>query len=412
MPLVLNQSNIQSQKSLRITGSKSESNRALILQALFPKLRLHNLSNSDDTRVLQSALNSEEPMIDVHHAGTAMRFLTAYLSIAEHRESILTGSERMQQRPIGILVDALRELGADIHYEKGEGYPPIRIMGKCLTASSCELRADISSQFITALMLIAPALSDGLSIKLKGNLTSEPYVKMTLALLNQIGVQSTFSENVIRVGRLKKLTDSIDFNVESDWSSASYYYSLIALSPSNTSLTLGAFKSSSLQGDRALADIYTAFGVSTVFNNDDTMTLTKTSVNLPEKLTLNLIETPDIAQTIAVTCLGLGMSCRLTGLHTLKIKETDRLVALKTEMEKFGATVHISEDQLDLHRCATLHPNIAVDTYQDHRMAMCFAPLALKTTLIINEADVVSKSYPEFWKDIEFLGVALNNNII
>lgn len=403
MNIHLQKSILAKQSAIQITGSKSESNRLLLLQALFPNLQLENVSNSDDSKVMQKALTSLENVIDIHHAGTAMRFLTAYFSIQNNREVILTGSSRMQERPIAILVEALTQLGVEISYEKEVGYPPIKIKGKQITKNKVTLKANVSSQYISALLLIAPKLENGLELTLDGEITSIPYINMTLALLNEIGVETSFKNNVITV----KPKASIQANkglIESDWSSASYYYSIIAMSPVGTQTTLASYKENSLQGDASLAEIYKQFGVETTFK-DNKITLQKSAdINAQTVISLDLKNSPDIAQTIAVTCFGLGIACDLKGLHTLKIKETDRLVALKTEIEKLGGAVNITDKTLELQVANSINKDIKIATYQDHRMAMAFAPLALKTSIIIEEADVVSKSYPTFWKDLKAIG--------
>lgn len=389
---------------INIGGSKSESNRLLILQAQFPNISIENLSESDDTVVLQNALKVLKGTVDVNHAGTAMRFLTAYFAAKEGADVILTGSNRMQERPIGILVDALKKLGADIEYIKKEGFPPIKIKGKKLQKNEVAIKADVSSQYISALMLVAPMFPNGLKISLDGNTTSVPYIEMTLSLLKNIGIKSSFSNNIIMVSSAEKI-ENIKLIVESDWSSASYFYSLVALSE-NLEITLGNFSEESLQGDAALVQIYNSLGVQTVFNaSNKTIFLSKNDLELPDSLLLDLANTPDLAQTVAVTCFGLGISCRLTGLHTLTIKETDRLLALKNELEKLGASVQIDENSLNLDKSSQIHFKQTIETYQDHRMAMAFAPLVLKTGLTINNAEVVSKSYPNFWKDLQKVGV-------
>ena len=390
--------------NINITGSKSESNRLLILQALFPNLKIINLSNSDDTHYLQKALKSEGELIDIHHAGTAMRFLTAYFATLEGREVVLTGSKRMKERPVKLLVDALKTMGADISYEKNEGYPPIRIKGKKITAKTVSLEANISSQYISALMLVAPSLPNGLEINLQGEITSTPYIKMTLELLQRAGVRGVFEGNTIKIEPAKQLKDQ-SLAVESDWSSASYYYSLAAISES-AELKLSTYRETSLQGDSCLSNIYKQFGVSTKFE-DNHIILSKKPGTKPKHIKENLQNSPDIAQTIAVTCLALEVPCYLTGLHTLKIKETDRLEALKAEIEKFGSQVEITQDSLELFPKKDFEENVSVATYNDHRMAMAFAPLGLKVPFKIEDAEVVSKSYPGFWEDFEKLNFKL-----
>jgi 3-phosphoshikimate 1-carboxyvinyltransferase len=383
---------------VQITGSKSETNRLLILQQFYPNLIIENVSNSDDAVLMKTALESSSNEINIGHAGTAMRFLTAYFSVKENSEIILTGSHRMKERPIKILVDALISLGADIKYVENEGFPPLKITGKKLTKSFVEIEGNVSSQYISALLLIAPTLQNGLQLKFKGNVTSVPYIKMTLQLLEEIGIAYSWENNLITI-HPKPIISSKTIEVESDWSSASYYYSLCALSPSSE-IILTSYKQTSLQGDAVLAKIYEHFGVETTFG-ENSITLRNKEISDINLLNLNLISAPDIAQTIAATCFGLGTECFLTGLHTLKIKETDRLVALKTEIEKLGGEVEITGETLHLKKAATIKENISIATYHDHRMAMAFAPLALKVPIVIEDADVVSKSYPSFWTDFK-----------
>lgn len=399
MNLLLQAPHTKVQASLSLPGSKSESNRLLLLQALYPQLHLHNLSNSDDTRVMQQALQTTATTINVHHAGTAMRFLTAFFAMQEGREVLLTGSSRMKERPIGILTGALRQLGANISYIEKEGFPPLRICGRKLTSRTLTIAGDVSSQYLSALLLIAPRLSNGLELRVEGETTSLPYLKMTLALLEKIGVETFFGEKTIWVGPLERLADATprEFTVESDWSSASYFYSLMALAAPGSRLALSSYRSDSLQGDAMVARLYEPFGVKTVFSGD-AIVLTKEMEMHPGSFTCDLSDTPDIAQTLAVSCLGLGVNAQLTGLHTLPIKETDRLRALKNELSKVGATVQITPSSLSLQTGATIPPYRVIQTYADHRMAMAFAPLALKVPLIISDAGVVSKSYPRFWE--------------
>lgn len=402
MNLQLVQSSIKSGATVRISGSKSETNRLLLLQALYPNLVLENASNSDDSDVMLQALSDAQPIKDIHHAGTAMRFLTAYFSVQEGKEVVLTGSSRMKERPIKILVDALRQLEADLAYVEKEGFPPLRIRGKKITNHHIRIKADVSSQYISALLLIAPKLENGLTLTLEGEITSVPYLQMTLSILETLGFNTSFDKQVIDVKPQGKIQDS-KFVIESDWSSASYWYSIVALSEIGTEITLSSYKENSLQGDSILAVIYQDFGVETVFQHN-TILLRKTANCQLSTVNYELNHAPDIAQTIAVTCFGLGIACHLTGLHTLKIKETDRLEALQNELTKLGATVSVTQDSLTLKASSEINENISIKTYQDHRMAMAFAPLALKTDLVIEEAEVVSKSYPNFWKDLKNVG--------
>jgi len=400
MNLLLQTTHSNLQAQIAVTGSKSETNRLLLLQALFPNITLANTSNSDDSEVMEKALKGSEEIVDIHHAGTAMRFLTAFFAVNEGREVVLTGSQRMTERPIKVLVEALEQLGAQITYENQEGYPPIRIKGQKITASKVNIPANVSSQYISALLLVAPKLENGIEINLVGEITSVPYIKMTLALLNDLGVETSFEGNTLKVFP-KAAVASREMVVESDWSSASYFFSLAALAET-ASITINSYKENSLQGDSALVEIYKLMGVHSQFENN-ALTLTKNTNYTPETLNLDLNNTPDIAQTIVVTCLGLGIGCHLTGLHTLKIKETDRLEALRIELTKLGANISVTNDSLTLIPTKKINENIKIATYNDHRMAMAFAPLALKVPIIIENAEVVSKSYPDFWDDMKKL---------
>ena len=391
----------QLHSSIKITGSKSESNRSLLLAALYNGVTIENLSNSDDARVMEQGLQKTSGTVDIHHAGTAMRFLTGYFSGQEGKNVLLTGSKRMTERPIKILVDALRELGADISYVNEEGYPPIKINGKKLEKDKVSLPANVSSQYISSLLLLAPSLKNGLELDLVGKITSVPYIKMTLGLLDELGIPNSFEGNLIKVSPKASVAPT-RLVVESDWSSASYYYSIVALSAVGSEIILSAYKKNSLQGDSVLTDLYKAFGVETTFG-EHMVTLKKTNVPQAAKVEFDLANAPDIAQTIAVTTFGLGMECHLTGLHTLKIKETDRLEALNTELAKLGADISVTDKTLTIKPSKTVNKDVAIDTYNDHRMAMAFAPLALKTPLYINDAEVVSKSYPDFWEDLRGL---------
>jgi 3-phosphoshikimate 1-carboxyvinyltransferase len=349
------------------------------------------------------ALSTKSNTVDIHHAGTAMRFLTAYFATLEGRTILLTGSQRMQERPIKILVDALRDLGADIEYASQEGYPPLRITGKRLFKEEVRMKANVSSQYISALVLMATKLEKGLKLHLEGKITSVPYINMTLSLLEQIGIETSFEGQTIHVKPYLE-TDSKTLTAESDWSSASYFYSIIALSPLGTQVRLSTYKKDSLQGDAVLKDIYKQMGVETTFEGSK-IVLEKTNNKLPVLIDTDLANAPDIAQTIVVTCLGLQIQCRLTGLHTLKIKETDRLEALKSEIYKFGTDLNITSDSLFLLDPKPLVSGCTVETFNDHRMAMAFAPLVLLTSFSIKEAEVVSKSFPGFWENLLELGL-------
>lgn len=390
---------------IKITGSKSETNRLLFLQSLFPNFKIQNKSNSDDSSIMQAALKSTSDFIDINHAGTAMRFLTSYFSQLEGREVILTGSERMQQRPIKILVDALRSLGASIEYEKKQGYPPLRIKGKKLDGGTISLPADISSQYISSLIMLGAVLKAGIELNLKGTITSMPYINMTLDLLKRLGIKTEFKGHRILVKNTSKSKNTIQV-VESDWSSASYFFSIAALSD-KAKIYLSNYKSNSLQGDSILRIIYKQLGVNSYFEGNN-LILEKESISSPKSIKWDLSNAPDIAQTIAVSCYGLGVACDLEGLHTLKIKETDRLVALDTELSKLGAKISVTNKSLHLASDQDFQKGITISTYNDHRMAMAFAPLALKIPLSVKKAEVVSKSYPSFWEDLNSLNFKID----
>ena len=403
--LKLDQKEPQLAGEIKITGSKSESNRLLLLQALFGGFKIENLSNSHDSQVMQKALASKEKTVDIHHAGTAMRFLTAYFAAFEGRETILTGSSRMQERPIGLLVDALRDLGADISYMNNEGYAPLLIKGKKLTKSTVSLAANVSSQYISALMMVGASLPNGIEIDLVGQITSVPYIEMTRSLLTQLGIESSFEGQQINI----KPAGAIDVSemvVESDWSSASYYYSLAALCK-KAKLKISSYKENSLQGDSVLAELYQKLGVETTFEAN-AVTLEKVEKPKPRRVEFDLANSPDIAQTIAVTCYGLGVGCDLYGLHTLKIKETDRLEALKAELTKLGAHISVTDKSLHLEGETNFQSGVTIKTYQDHRMAMAFAPFALRAPILFEDAEVVNKSYPDFWEDLHALGFKIS----
>ena len=398
--------NINSKKKIVISGSKSESNRVLILKYLFKSdVIIDNLSNSDDTKVLLKALENQTDIIDIHHAGTAMRFLTSLFAVTNKKNIILTGSIRMQQRPVGELVDSLKRLGADIIYEKEIGYPPLRFNGFNQMSKLIELRSDISSQFASSLILVAPYLNDGLQIKLVGNILSKPYILLTCEIMKRFGFSCFINNNEIKIEPNKKVSIK-SYSVESDWSSASYLYSIVALS--GVELNLSSFKSNSLQGDSKLSKIYENFGVKTYFKNDEIILKRSQSLRMKRFIELDLVENPDLAQTIIVTSLGLSIHTKLTGLNTLKIKETDRLIALKNEISKFKADVIIDDQSIEIKNFPKILPeNIEIDTYHDHRMALAFAPLSVLVKLVINDYSVISKSFPEYWAILKKLNFNL-----
>jgi len=393
-------------EEITISGSKSESNRLLILQKLFPEISIENLSDSDDSVHMQHALSSDIELVDIGHAGTAMRFLTSYFAVNESRETVLTGSERMQNRPIEILVNALNDLGAEISYDEKVGYPPIRIKGVKIIKDKVQINGNVSSQYISSLLLISSKLENGLEVELIGKITSVPYIKMTLSLLTQLGIENKFQGNFINVFPKKEI-EKQTIVVESDWSSASYFYSIVALSKMGSEIALSAYKKESLQGDSCLAEIYQHFGVETVFG-EHSIILKKTRESNKETLEIDLKNAPDIAQTIAVTCFAESIACNLSGLHTLKIKETDRLEALHDELSKLGASISVTDTSLHLEKATEIKENISIKTYKDHRMAMAFAPLALLVPIKILNAEVVTKSYQKFWVDMEQIGIVIN----
>ncbi|MBR66264.1 MAG: 3-phosphoshikimate 1-carboxyvinyltransferase [Flavobacteriaceae bacterium] len=398
--------NINSNNKIIVSGSKSESNRVLILKYLFnPDIIIDNLSNSDDTKVLLKALENQTDIVYIHHAGTAMRFLTSLFAVSNRKNIILTGSDRMQQRPVGELVDSLRSLGADIIYEKEIGYPPLRFNGFNQTNKLIELRSDISSQFVSSLMLVAPYLNDGLQIKLVGNIFSKPYILLTCEIMKKFGFSCIFNKDEIKIKSNKKVSIK-NYSVESDWSSASYLYSIVALS--GIELNLSSFKSNSIQGDSKLSKLYENFGVKTFFKNDEIILKRSKSHRMKKFIELDLIENPDLAQTIIVTSLGLSIHTKLTGLNTLKIKETDRLVALKNEISKFNTDVIIDDQSIEINNFPKVLPeNIEIDTYHDHRMALAFSPLSVLVKLVINDYGVISKSFPEYWTILQKLNFDL-----
>ena len=392
--------------NINISGSKSESNRLLTLRAYTSFFNINNLSDSDDTKTMISSLKSDKEEINIGHAGTAMRFLTSYYSSILNSSKVLTGSSRMKERPILILVEALNNLGADIEYIDKKGYPPIKINGKLIYGNEIALPADVSSQYISSLMMLGVSINQGLKIKLSTKITSLPYIHMTKKIIERIGgiVDIKPDEIIIKQLVSNKIPDQI---VESDWSSASYFYSLVALSDSSD-ITLSSFFNNSIQGDSRIVDIYKQFGVETKFLNDK-IYLKKNNIDLPDSISINLRDNPDLAQTIVVTCLGLGVNCKLEGLHTLKLKETDRLLALKREIEKFEVDcVTISNQSITLKNNSKLKSGVSINTYDDHRMAMSFAPLSMINPIIIINPEVVSKSYLNFWNDLESLGFKIS----
>jgi 3-phosphoshikimate 1-carboxyvinyltransferase len=396
---------------IQLNGSKSISNRVLIIDALCGyQIQMENLSNADDTIFLQKILQSDSTVLDAGAGGTTFRFLTAFLATQEGREVVLTGTERMQQRPIKILVDALIKLGADISYVNKEGFPPLRIKGKKLKGGKVSLPADTSSQFITSLLLIAPTLSEGLELELIGTIVSVPYIKMTLKMMEYFGIQTSFSENKISIqpGNYQPKP----FFIEGDWSAASYFYAIAILSP-HAEIELKGLTHQQIQGDSIIATIAEKFGIETVYV-ENSIRIKKIAPPSLQKFTYDFLECPDLAQTVITFCAAQNINMHCKGLQTLRIKETDRIAALDTELTKLDLA---SIEEIDSNnwilqtKKTTQSALVSIATYEDHRMAMSFAPLALITEKIsIEEPNVVSKSYPMFWKDIESLGFRITSS--
>ncbi|MEM9837346.1 MAG: 3-phosphoshikimate 1-carboxyvinyltransferase [Bacteroidota bacterium] len=408
---------------IELTSSKSLSNRALIIQALTPGgFTIERLATADDTVRLQRLLQTKEEVLDAGPAGTTFRFLTAFLC-RRSGSQVLTGSQRMKERPIGILVDALRTLGADITYVEKEGYPPLRIGQSDLSATNqLTISAGTSSQYISALLMLAPTLPKGLHLTLDGDIVSLPYINMTLSMMAQLGVQHRWEGQTIIIDPqvytganlpISSKSGQAALTIEADWSAASYYYSLAAIAPEADLQIDGLFRES-VQGDSVLQEMYTKFGVQTTFNATG-LRLTKATTSAPQLFEYDFLECPDVAQTLAVTCAALGTKGLFTGLKTLKIKETDRVAALKEELKKVGTYVselparfspRAGRDYVMVDEKATIGAEPPVfATYHDHRMAMAFAPLALLGPIRIEDPMVVVKSYPEFYEDFAKLGI-------
>lgn len=392
-----------------LPASKSLSNRALLIQALSEVyMPLHNLSDCDDTKLMQNGLVNKSETINIQAAGTAMRFLTAYYAIIPGMTKILTGSERMLQRPIKILVDALRQLGADIEYLGEEGFPPLRIKGKQLNGGELHLPADVSSQYISALLMIAPKLKGGLIIHLEDIILSRPYIDMTLDVMNSFGGKAGWiDEQTLKVEDKSYL--GCEYTIENDWSAASYWYEIASLMADST-LELPGLWAKSLQGDSSIVHMFRQLGVKTSFTRNGAY-LTHRSKK-PKRLICDFSNEPDVAQTFVVTCCLSGVPFRFSGLNSLKIKETDRIYALITELMKLGYQL-TEEEEGTLAWYGKKYPvNVCpiIDTYNDHRMAMSLAPACLCCgDIIINDAEVVSKSYPHFWDDLKIAGFTVRD---
>jgi len=393
-------------QTVKLPASKSISNRAIILNALsISPYPIENLSDCDDTRVMVEAFESGNNLIDVKAAGTSMRFLTAFLSHIPG-EWIITGTERMKERPIHVLVDALVSLGARIEYLGRLGYPPLKIKGSALDGGEIYLSGEVSSQFISALLMIAPIMTKGLTIHLEGNVVSTPYIKLTLGMMSQYGVKAYWNDKTIKV--YHEDYKPTRYMVESDWSAASYWYEIAALSEEAEIELKGLFKNS-MQGDSKVADLFTDLGVRTEYT--DNGVIIKKAGKVSKKIFHNFVNEPDLAQTFVVTCCMMNIPFFFTGLQSLKIKETDRIEALKREMRKLGYVLKDSDNSMlewDGERCEPVE-NPIIKTYEDHRMAMAFAPAAIVLdSLTIANPGVVSKSYPSYWSDLKNAGFDIN----
>ena len=393
---------------VELPASKSISNRALVINALCDdSIPITNVSNCDDTRVMKQAFARKNSSIDIHGAGTAMRFLTAYYAQKRDYECIISGSERMKQRPIKILVDALHTLGADIRYVDKKGFPPLQIFGKELRGGELSLPGNVSSQYISALLMIAPYMQNGLELTLTGKIVSTPYIEMTLEMMSHFGIETHRSNNTIRVPAGRYCPKQ--FRIEPDWSAASYWYEIAALAP-EAEIFLPNLSNKSLQGDARIAALFEPLGVSSLFSQEGVkLRKSDKTISLYEQ---DLSEQPDLAQTLVVTCCLIGLPFKFTGLQTLKIKETDRISALQNELIKLGYKLISSDKSLEWDG-ESIAPKVApvIETYDDHRMAMAFAPAAfLFPGIKIKDISVVDKAYPNYWKDLCKAGFSLEKD--
>ncbi len=389
---------------ISISGSKSESNRLLLLKHLyFPNLELSGLSDSRDTAAMQKALQNKSQKIDAGEAGTVMRFMTAFLAVQENRETEIFGTERMHERPIGILVESLQKLGAEIFYQKKEGFPPLKIIGKKLTDSKISIDGSVSSQFISALMMIGPKVQGGLTLKMRGLSVSTPYIYLTANLMRRLGFVVLVRGDEIRVEpKIPKSPET--FAVEPDWSAASYWFLMVLLAE-KAEIYLPSFRQYSLQGDSFVSQLFVPLGVESHFIGAGfRLKKGKTTQN---EFKINLIHNPDLAQTMAVAFAAKNFKATITGLSTLRIKETDRLAALQSELSKTGAEIDIGNDFLKIKKGIQYLENVRFETYDDHRMAMALAPLSLLAPIEIENPEVVGKSYRGFWRDLERVGTEI-----
>lgn len=406
-------------KGISLPASKSISNRMLLLRTLSSgEIRLHNISDCDDTIAMEQGLKSlgvQSPAtIDVGAAGTAMRFLTAYFATTENQDVVITGTERMRHRPIGVLVDALRSMGADISYDGEEGYPPLHIKGRQLEGGTISLPGNISSQYISALLMVAPTMQKGLTLSIIGEVISRPYINITTSLMRHFGISIEEPDEhtiIVHPGMYR----GGEYTIENDWSAASYWYEMLALAPEGEVRLQGLF-ADSLQGDSCVRQLFEPLGITTEFDENGAVLRKSSRVNSQWSITNDLTTCPDLAQTMVATCCGMGVAFRFSGLQSLRIKETDRLLALQQELSKLGyritehdGSILESEAKSEEIVNSKSSNSKSIDTYNDHRMAMCMAPLAMqcKDGLIINDAQVVSKSYPTFWDDLKIAGYGI-----
>lgn len=408
--------------TIQLPSSKSISNRALLLCALSgPGGSIERLATCDDTYVMWRALQQRPKVVDVMAAGTAMRFLTAFFAVCDgDEEHVMTGTERMRQRPIGVLVDALRQLGAKIDYVEQEGFPPLRVKGGKLKGGHLSLPGNVSSQYVSALLMVAPLMEEGLTLELTGEVVSRPYIDMTLSMMRTYGTSAFWlDDHTLQVHKVT-YKDDVIFPVESDWSAASYWYEIMALTPahSGSKLVLPWLRETSLQGDCTVHKFFEPLGVTSTFDaTHGLVTLTRNANvegSVDQMFELDLTNQPDLAQTMVVTCALLRRPFRFTGLQSLRIKETDRIAALQTELKKLGVTLNVEGDEAvyvtHYDEAAPQWNGEPIATYHDHRMAMAFAPASMRCPgLEIANPEVVSKSYPRFWEDLESLGEGGNN---
>ena len=389
--------------TIYLNSSKSESNRLLIIKALSEKeITIKNLSKANDSVLLKNLLESENLVVwDAQDAGTSFRFLTSFLAIKKEHV-VLSGTERMKQRPVKVLVDALNKIGAEILYLENEGFPPIYVKGKInQVKNKLDIPGDISSQYISSLLLIAPLLEKGIEINIEEPFYSRPYVNMTLNLMNSFGIKSEVKGNKISIKNQEFSSGS--YIVESDWSAASYWYSILSISDNINNLTLQGLKKKSNQGDSVISELMKSFGVNTQYKEDG-IVLTKIKLDT-EEIELDFRDCPDLAQTILVVAAYHKIKLKVSGVESLKIKETDRLLAMKNELKKIGCDFYEEGNYWLLEkRSREIDDELSIDTYKDHRMAMAFAPLASKKSIIINDPDVVVKSYPTYWEDLKKVG--------